>query len=145
MQTYLLKMARSGEEGEKTFLLLEAGVRLHTTEACLSLQHCPAVLCRLFGRVACVIPPKDTPTAGNGCAPPVQPASSTALKCALLQLACAVLGGGGCLCVATRASSAVFAGLGLVLRSACAQTLVEKSDQPSNFALKLRKHLRSRR
>ena len=95
MQTYLLKMARSGEEGEKTFLLLEAGVRLHTTEACLSLQHCPAVLCRLFGRVACVIPPKDTPTAGNGCAPPVQPASSTALKCALLQLACAVLGGGG--------------------------------------------------
>ena len=50
-------MARSGEEGEKTFLLLEAGVRLHTTEACLSLQHCPAVWCRLFGRVACVIPP----------------------------------------------------------------------------------------
>ena len=32
MQTYLLKMARSGEDGEKTFLLLEAGVRLHTTE-----------------------------------------------------------------------------------------------------------------
>ena len=32
MQTYLLKMSRSGEEGEKTFLLLEAGVRLHTTE-----------------------------------------------------------------------------------------------------------------
>ena len=34
MQTYLLKMSRSGEEGEKTFLLLEAGVRLHTTEVC---------------------------------------------------------------------------------------------------------------
>ena len=33
MQTYLLKLSRSGEDGEKVFLLLESGTRLHTTEA----------------------------------------------------------------------------------------------------------------
>ena len=32
MQTYLLKLARSGEDGEKIFLLLESGIRFHTTE-----------------------------------------------------------------------------------------------------------------
>ncbi len=32
MQTYVLKMARSGEDGEKIFLLLESGSRFHTTE-----------------------------------------------------------------------------------------------------------------
>ncbi len=38
-QTYLLKLARSGEEGEKVLLVLESGVRFHTTQvracACL--------------------------------------------------------------------------------------------------------------
>ena len=32
MQTYLLKLARSGEEGEKVFLLLQSGFRFHTTQ-----------------------------------------------------------------------------------------------------------------
>ena len=32
VQTYVLKMARSGEDGEKVFLLLESGSRFHTTE-----------------------------------------------------------------------------------------------------------------
>ena len=33
VQTYLLKMARSGEDGEKLFILLESGMRFHTTQA----------------------------------------------------------------------------------------------------------------
>jgi hypothetical protein len=32
-QTYLLKLARSGDDGEKVFLLLESGARFHTTQA----------------------------------------------------------------------------------------------------------------
>jgi hypothetical protein len=32
MQTYLLKLARSGEDGEKVFLVLESGIRFHTTQ-----------------------------------------------------------------------------------------------------------------
>ena len=40
MQTYMLKLARSGEDGEKAFLVLESGSRFHTTQvglpACLS-------------------------------------------------------------------------------------------------------------
>jgi len=32
LQTYLLKLARSGEEGEKVFLVLESGTRFHTTK-----------------------------------------------------------------------------------------------------------------
>ena len=32
MQTYLLKLARSGEEGEKVFVILESGTRFHTTK-----------------------------------------------------------------------------------------------------------------
>jgi predicted ribosome quality control (RQC) complex YloA/Tae2 family protein len=32
-QTYVLKLARSGEDGEKAFLLLESGSRLHTVDA----------------------------------------------------------------------------------------------------------------
>lgn len=32
MQTYLLKLARSGEEGEKVFVVLESGTRFHTTK-----------------------------------------------------------------------------------------------------------------
>ncbi|KAK9837244.1 hypothetical protein WJX81_001363 [Elliptochloris bilobata] len=31
-KTYLLKMARSGEDGEKIFILLESGTRFHTTQ-----------------------------------------------------------------------------------------------------------------
>ena len=32
MQTYVLKLAKSGTEGDKVFLLLESGSRFHTTE-----------------------------------------------------------------------------------------------------------------
>ena len=32
MQTYLLKLARSGEDGEKIYLVLESGTRFHTTK-----------------------------------------------------------------------------------------------------------------
>ena len=32
VQTYVLKLAKSGEDGEKVFLLLESGARFHTTE-----------------------------------------------------------------------------------------------------------------
>ena len=39
VQTYLLKLARSGEDGEKIFLLLESGTRFHATEACQSQPH----------------------------------------------------------------------------------------------------------
>lgn len=32
LQTYLLKLARSGEDGEKIYLVLESGTRFHTTK-----------------------------------------------------------------------------------------------------------------
>ncbi len=32
MQTYMLKLAKSGEDGEKAFLVLESGSRFHTTQ-----------------------------------------------------------------------------------------------------------------
>ena len=32
VQTYLLKLARSGDDGEKVFLVLESGTRFHTTQ-----------------------------------------------------------------------------------------------------------------
>ena len=31
-QTYMLKLSKSGEEGEKVFLVLESGTRFHTTQ-----------------------------------------------------------------------------------------------------------------
>ena len=31
MQTFVFKLARTGEDGDKCFLLLESGVRMHTT------------------------------------------------------------------------------------------------------------------
>ncbi len=31
-QTYVLKLARSGEDGDKVLLLIESGVRYHTVE-----------------------------------------------------------------------------------------------------------------
>ena len=31
-QTYVLKLAKSGEDGEKVFLLLESGTRFHTVQ-----------------------------------------------------------------------------------------------------------------
>ena len=34
VQTYLLKLQRSGEDGYKTFLLMESGQRFHTTQVC---------------------------------------------------------------------------------------------------------------
>ena len=35
MQTYMLKLAKSGEDGEKAFLVLESGSRFHTTQVLL--------------------------------------------------------------------------------------------------------------
>ncbi len=35
MQTYMLKLAKSGEDGEKAFLVLESGSRFHTTQVSL--------------------------------------------------------------------------------------------------------------
>ena len=32
MQTYIMKLARSGEDGEKVHIVLESGVRFHTTQ-----------------------------------------------------------------------------------------------------------------
>ncbi len=36
VQTYILKLARSGEDGEKVLLLLESGSRFHTTQVGLA-------------------------------------------------------------------------------------------------------------
>lgn len=33
LQTYVLKLAKSGSDGEKVFLLLESGARFHTVQA----------------------------------------------------------------------------------------------------------------
>ncbi len=35
VQTYMLKLAKSGEDGEKAFLVLESGSRFHTTQVLL--------------------------------------------------------------------------------------------------------------
>jgi hypothetical protein len=49
MQTYIIKLARSGEDGEKVLLLLESGARFHTTEvgsrmaACMGPNNCHAM------------------------------------------------------------------------------------------------------
>ena len=83
-QTYMLKLAKSGEEGEKAFLVLESGSRFHTTQV-LSPTACTA--CSSDGSL---VPNSD---------------------CILHTL----------------------------------QYQKEKSDTPSNFTLKLRKHLRTRR
>ena len=32
LQTYMLKLAKSGEDGDKVFLVLESGSRFHTTK-----------------------------------------------------------------------------------------------------------------
>ena len=32
LQTYMLKLSKSGEDGEKAFLVLESGSRFHTTQ-----------------------------------------------------------------------------------------------------------------
>jgi hypothetical protein len=32
LQTYVMKLSKSGGEGEKFFVLLESGLRFHTTE-----------------------------------------------------------------------------------------------------------------
>lgn len=34
LQTYVLKLAKSGSDGEKVFLLLESGTRFHTVQVC---------------------------------------------------------------------------------------------------------------
>ena len=74
LQTYVLKMARSGEEGEKVFLLLESGSRFHTTKVGRRVAFCmvPADAARLrepmhthwYGTTAC------TCCFGRAAAPP---------------------------------------------------------------------------
>ena len=42
LQTYIIKLSRSGEEGEKAHLVLESGTRFHTTQVrrlALQTQH----------------------------------------------------------------------------------------------------------
>lgn len=39
-QTYVLKLAKSGSEGEKVFLLLESGSRFHTVQVGGGLMDC---------------------------------------------------------------------------------------------------------
>jgi hypothetical protein len=41
VQTYVLKLNRSGEDGEKALLLLESGTRFHTVEVCCELHYNP--------------------------------------------------------------------------------------------------------
>jgi hypothetical protein len=43
LQTYVLKLSKSGSDGEKVFLLLESGTRFHTVQA----SRCH--LCRVPG------------------------------------------------------------------------------------------------
>jgi hypothetical protein len=45
LQTLLLKVARSGEEGEKVLVILEAGVRFHATEYTRDKNTLPAPFC----------------------------------------------------------------------------------------------------
>ena len=40
VQTYLLKLARSGDDGEKVFLVLESGTRFHTTQVLPLYKDC---------------------------------------------------------------------------------------------------------
>ena len=41
MQTYIMKLARSGEDGEKVHVVLESGVRFHTTQVGIVNAHLP--------------------------------------------------------------------------------------------------------
>ncbi|KAK9797102.1 hypothetical protein WJX73_010610 [Symbiochloris irregularis] len=41
-KTYLLKLARSGEEGEKVFLLMESGLRFHSTKVLRDKSNAPS-------------------------------------------------------------------------------------------------------
>ena len=52
-QTYVLKLARSGEDGDKVLLLVESGVRLHTIQARASLLLSP---CCQAPRLPCSLP-----------------------------------------------------------------------------------------
>ena len=45
MQTLLLKVARSGEDGEKVLVLVEAGVRFHATQYARDKSLLPASFC----------------------------------------------------------------------------------------------------
>ena len=83
----MLKLAKSGEDGEKAFLVLESGSRFHTTQVCLHQQS----------------------------------GANPAKAKRILSLSRVVF------CISYL------------------QYQKEKSDTPSNFTLKLRKHLRTRR
>lgn len=45
MQTLLLKVARSGEDGEKVLVIMESGVRFHATEYTRDKNMLPASFC----------------------------------------------------------------------------------------------------
>ncbi len=40
LQTYIIKLSRSGEDGEKAHLVLESGTRFHTTQARALARYC---------------------------------------------------------------------------------------------------------
>ncbi|KIY97196.1 hypothetical protein MNEG_10764 [Monoraphidium neglectum] len=44
-KTYVLKLAKSGSEGEKVFLLLESGSRLHTVQVIRDKPDAPSNFC----------------------------------------------------------------------------------------------------
>ena len=96
----MLKLARSGEDGEKVLLLIESGVRFHTVQA----------RSRLGGLLACCCLWLLGPVFGTS----TQPAEHRLLVLALRT----------CVWVAA------------------VQAMPEKADTPSNFTLKLRKHIR---
>jgi hypothetical protein len=45
LQTYVLKLAKSGSDGEKVFLLLESGTRFHTVQVRGPCKHCTLAAC----------------------------------------------------------------------------------------------------
>ena len=105
MQTYLLKMARSGEDGEKLFILLESGMRFHTTQA----------------------RPRDCQKSPRHFLPAVD----------------LLLRGNDVRSVSQSGPVLVLSALRRVWTFV--QFVKERSEAPSNFTLKLRKHLRTRR
>eukprot|EP00798_Chlamydomonas_sp_ICE-L_P022484 gene22484-29610_t len=67
-KTYVLKMARSGEDGEKIFLLLESGSRFHTSEVTRAKSSIPSNFTLLCWNSAGLLGPKST-------SPPTSPSS----------------------------------------------------------------------
>lgn len=54
LQTYIIKLSRSGEDGEKAHLVLESGTRFHTTQAgaLATLVGCTRSFCAVLAQDA---------------------------------------------------------------------------------------------